>query len=328
MDKTARIFIAGHRGLAGSAILRCLKTQGYSNFALRTHAELDLTEQSAVRDFFWKERPEYVFVAAGKVGGIVANNSLPAEFAYVNLAIQTNVVHAAWQAGVKRLLFLGSSCIYPRDCPQPMKEEHLLAGPLEPTNRPYAVAKIAGIEQCWAYNRQYGTKYLAVQPTNLYGPGDHYDLQNSHVLPALIRKIHEAKASRAPEYVVWGTGRPLREFLYSEDMADASVFLMNLDEKKFSQLVQPDVCPLINIGYGEELSIAELAKTTAEVVGYEGRIRFDTTKPDGTPRKLLDSSRLLALGWRSKVGLREGISRAYADFRQRFAQPPLRAVSS
>jgi len=316
--KTSRIYVAGHSGLAGSAILRCLRAQGYSNLVLRTHPELDLTEQAAVRDFFDKERPQYVFLAAGKVGGIHANSAFPADFAYINLAIQANVVHSAWRSGVKRLLFLGSSCIYPRDCPQPMKEEYLLTGPLEPTNRPYAVAKIAGIEQCWSYNRQYGTSYLATQPTNSYGPGDSYDLDNSHVLPALIRKIHEAKASRAPEVVVWGTGRPLREFLFSDDMADASVFLLNLPDEKFSQLVRPAVCPLINMGYGEELSIAELAKVTSEVVGYTGEVRFDTAKPDGTPRKILDSSRLLALGWHPKVGLKEGIARTYADFQRRF----------
>ena len=319
MDKAARIYVAGHRGLAGSAILRCLKAQGYSNLILRTHAELDLGDQEPVRDFFEKERPDYVFLAAAKVGGILANETYPADFIHENLAIQANVIHAAWRSGVKRLLFLGSSCIYPRDCPQPMKEEYLLTGPLEPTNRPYAIAKIAGIEQCWSYNRQHKTRFLATMPTNLYGPVDSYDLQTSHVLPALIRKIHEAKAKRAPEFVVWGTGRPLREFLYSEDMGDACVFLMNLPEEKFARLVRPDACPLINMGYGEELSIAELAKIACGIVGYEGRIRFDTTKPDGTPRKLLDSSRLVALGWRPKVGLKEGIARACADFKQRFA---------
>ena len=318
MLKTSRIYVAGHSGLAGSAILRCLRAQGYSNLVLRTHPELDLTEQAAVRDFFDKERPQYVFLAAGKVGGIHANSAFPADFAYINLAIQANVVHSAWRSGVKRLLFLGSSCIYPRDCPKPIRQDYVMTGPLEPTNRPYAVAKIAGIEQCWSYNRQYGTSYLATQPTNSYGPGDSYDLDNSHVLPALIRKIHEAKASRAPEVVVWGTGRPLREFLFSDDMADASVFLLNLPDEKFSQLVQPEVCPLINMGYGEELSIAELAKVTSEVVGYTGEVRFDTAKPDGTPRKILDSSRLLALGWHPKVGLKEGIARTYADFQRRF----------
>jgi GDP-L-fucose synthase len=323
VHKTARIYVAGHRGLAGSAILRCLQAQGYSNLILRTHAELDLTEQDSVRTFFDREHPEYVFLAAAKAGGILANNSFPADFSYVNLAIQANVIHAAWRSSVKRLLFLGTSCIYPRDCPQPMKEEYLLTGPLEATNRPYAVAKIAGIEQCWSYNRQHGTQYLATMPTNLYGLGDSYDPETSHVLPALIRKIHEAKANRAPEIVVWGTGRPLREFLYSDDMGDACVFLMNLDDATFSRLVRPEVCPLINMGYGEELSIAELAKLISGVAGYTGRVRFDTAKPDGTPRKLLDSSRLLALGWRPKVGLEEGIARAYADFRQRFANRPV-----
>ena len=318
MHTSARIYVAGHSGLAGSAILRCLQARGYSNLVLRTHADLDLTEQGAVRDFFEKERPQYVFLAAGKVGGILANNSFPADFAYINLAIQANVVHSAWRTGVERLLFLGSSCIYPRDCPQPMKEEYLLSGPLEPTNRTYAVAKIAGIEQCWSYNRQHGTRYLATQPTNLYGPGDSYDLETSHVLPALIRRIYEAKVNRAPEFVVWGTGRPLREFLYSDDMADACVFLMNLDDAAFSRLVRPDVCPLINMGFGEELSIAELARVTSKVIGYTGQVRFDTAKPDGTPRKLLDSRRLLALGWRPKMGLKEGIARAYADFQRRF----------
>jgi GDP-L-fucose synthase len=320
VDKAARVYVAGHSGLAGSAILRCLKAQGHANLVLRTHAELDLTEQRAVRDFFEKERPDYVFLAAAKVGGIIANNSFPADFAHTNLAIQVNVLHAAWRSGVRRLLFLGSSCIYPRECPQPMKEEYLLTGPLEPTNRAYAIAKIAGVEQCWSYNRQHGTRYLAVMPTNLYGPGDVYDLNNSHVLPALIRRMHEAKEARTPEVVVWGTGKPLREFLYSEDMADACVFLMNLDDATFLQLVRPEVCPLINMGYGEDLSIAELAKLASEVVGYKGRLRFDTTKPDGTPRKLLDSRRLLALGWRPKVGLKEGIVRAYADFQRRFGR--------
>jgi GDP-L-fucose synthase len=319
VDRPERIYVAGHRGLAGSAILRCLKAQGFSNLILRTHAELDLADQRATRAFFEKERPEYVFLAAAKAGGILANSSLPADFVHINLAIQTNVIDAARTNGAKRLLFLGSSCIYPRDCPQPMKEEYLLTGPLEPTNRPYAIAKIAGIEQCWSYNRQHGTQFLAAMPTNLYGPGDGYDLHTSHVLPALIRKMHEAKQARAAEVLVWGTGRPLREFLYSDDMGDACVFLMNLPEEKFSQLVRPEACPLINMGYGEELSIAELAKIAAGIVGFQGRIRFDTAKPDGTPRKLLDSSRLLALGWRPKVGLKEGIARAYADFRARFA---------
>jgi len=315
----SRIYVAGHRGLAGSAIVRKLRVAGFRNLVLRSHEELDLTDQASVRRLFESERPEHVFLAAARVGGILANSSYPAEFIYSNLAIQTNVVHEAWRTGVKRLLFLGSSCIYPRDCPQPMKEEQLLTGPLEATNRAYAVAKIAGIEQCWSYNRQYGTSYLAAMPTNMYGPGDTYDLQNSHVLPALIRKVHEAKASGMSEYVVWGTGRPMREFLYSDDMADACVFLMSLDDAGFARLVDADERPLINVGYGEELPIGELAALVAEIVGFPGLIRFDIAKPDGMPRKLLDSSKLLALGWRPKIGLREGIARAYADFLEQFA---------
>lgn len=314
MDRESRIYVAGHRGLAGSAITRRLRSLGFNNLILRSHSELDLTDQQSVRKFFETEAPEYVFLAAAKVGGILANSTYPADFIYSNLSIQTNVIHEAWRARVDRLLFLGSSCIYPRDCAQPMKEEYLLAGPLEPTNRPYAVAKIAGIEQCWSYNRQYGTRYLAAMPTNLYGPGDSYDLNNSHVLPALIRKIHAAKAGGDAEYVVWGTGLPKREFLYSDDMANACVYLMNIDDSAFGRLVAPSECPMINVGYGRELSIAELAATAAEVIGYAGRIRFDATKPDGTPRKLLDSSRLFSLGWRPEVDLREGIARAYADF--------------
>lgn len=317
MKPDARIYVAGHRGLAGSAITRRLQALGYRNLIVRSHAELDLTEQVSVRQLFESERPEYVFLAAARVGGILANNSYPADFIYSNLVIQANVIHAAWRCGVKRLLFLGSSCIYPRDCAQPMKEESLLTGPLEQTNRAYAVAKIAGIEQCWSYNRQHDTRYLAAMPTNMYGPGDSYDLENSHVLPALIRKVHEAKAQGAAEFVVWGTGTPKREFLYSDDMADAVVFLMRLDEARYTHLVRADSRPLINVGYGEDLSIAALAGLVAQVVGYQGPIRFDTSKPDGTPRKLLDSNRLRSLGWRPRVGLREGIARAYADFRAR-----------
>lgn len=314
MKPDARIYVAGHRGLAGSAITRRLQALGYRNLILRSHAELDLIEQASVRQLFESERPEYVFLAAATVGGILANNTYPADFIYSNLAIQTNVIHEAWRCGVKRLLFLGSSCIYPRDCAQPMKEESLLTGPLEQTNRAYALAKIAGIEQCWSYNRQHDTRYLAAMPTNMYGPGDSYDLENSHVLPALIRKVHEAKGQGAAEFVVWGTGTPKREFLYSDDMADAVVFLMNLDEARYTHLVRADSCPLINVGYGEDLSIAALAGLVAEVVGYQGPIRFDTGKPDGTPRKLLDSNRLLSLGWRPRVGLREGVALAYADY--------------
>ncbi|MBY0579291.1 MAG: GDP-L-fucose synthase [Burkholderiales bacterium] len=320
MNKDARIYVAGHRGLVGSALVRALRGQGYENLALRTHAELDLMDQKAVEAFFQSEKPEYVFLAAARVGGIYANNSYPAEFILSNLGIQTSVIHASWKTGVKRLLFLGSSCIYPRECMQPMKEEYLLSGPLEMTNRPYAIAKIAGVEMCSAYNRQYGTRYLSVMPTNLYGPGDNYDLQNSHVLPALIRKFHEAKLRGDSEVVVWGTGTPKREFLYSEDMADACVYLMNLPEEKFSSLLAPSApltFPLINIGYGEDLSIAELAQLVKEVVGFEGKIIQDASKPDGTPRKLLDVSRLNAIGWSAKTGLRDGVTLAYNDFLSR-----------
>ncbi len=319
MDVRSRIYVAGHRGLVGSAILRCLKNGGYSNIVIRTHAELDLMDQRAVREFFEQERPEYVFLAAARVGGIQANNIYPADFIYQNLAIQTNVIHESWRSGVKRLLFLGSSCIYPRDCLQPIKEEYLLTGPLEATNRPYAIAKIAGIEMCWSYNRQHGTQYLAVMPTNLYGPGDNYDLGNSHVLPALIRKMHEAKMRGDKEVVVWGTGTPRREFLYSEDMADACLFLVNLPDSNFRSILDSSggkAPPLVNIGCGEDLTIAELARAVAEKIGYAGTIVFDSGKPDGTPRKLLDVSNLAALGWRAKVLLEEGIQRTYADWQR------------
>ena len=319
MERGARIYVAGHTGLAGSAILRALERAGHANFALRRHAELELTDGAAVRAFFEKEKPQYVFLAAAKVGGILANDTYPADFIDDNLGVELNVVREAWRARVKRLLFLGSSCIYPRDCPQPMKEEHLLTGPLEPTNRPYAVAKIAGIELCWAYNRQHGTKFLAAMPTNLYGPGDNYDPQNSHVLPALIRKIHEAKQRGAREVPIWGSGRPRREFLYSEDMAAACVHLMALPEERFAALTAPKQAPLVNVGAGSDVTIAELAALVAEVVGYRGRFAYDASKPDGTPRKLLDSSRILALGWRPAVSLREGIALAYQDFQRRAA---------
>jgi len=314
MGPDSRIYVAGHRGLAGSALLRALVGAGHRKLIVRTHAELDLTDQAAVARFFADERPQFVFLAAAKVGGILANATYPAEFIWQNLAIQTNVVHAAWRTGVKRLLFLGSSCIYPRDCPQPMREEHLLSGPLEPSNRPYAVAKIAGIEMCWSYNRQYGTRYLAAMPTNLYGPGDNYDLENSHVLPALLRKMHEAKQRGDAEVPVWGSGRPRREFLYSDDMASACVHLMNLPEPSFGQLLRSDAPPLVNIGCGEDLSILELAELVRETVGYRGRIALDASKPDGTPRKLLDVARLTALGWRPRISLREGCALAYADY--------------
>ncbi len=318
MNKSSKIYVAGHRGLAGSAIVRQLKQRGYENLVLRTHAELELAEQAAVRDFFQRERPDYVFLAAARVGGIVANNSYPAEFVHSNLAVQTNVLHESWKAGVKRLLFLGSSCIYPRDCPQPIKEEYLLTGPLEATNRPYAVAKIAGIEMCWSYNRQYGTRFLAAMPTNLYGPGDSYDLNNSHVLPALIRKMHEAKQRGDEEAVIWGTGTPKREFLYSEDMAEACVHLLELAPERFDELVSDTQPPLVNIGYGEDLSIAELARTVARVIGFGGKLRFDTSKPDGTPRKFLDSGKINALGWRPRTRFDEGIAAAYKDFLSRY----------
>ncbi len=319
MQHDSKIYVAGHRGLVGSALMRQLKTNGYRNFVTRTHAELNLTDQTAVRDFFAAEKPEYVFLAAARVGGIHANNTYPAEFIFSNLAIQTNVIHESWRNNVKRLLFLGSSCIYPRACPQPMKEEYLLTGPLEATNRPYAVAKIAGIEMCWAYNRQYGTHYLAAMPTNLYGPGDNYDLQNSHVLPALIRKMHEAKLRGDKEMVVWGTGTPRREFLYSNDMADACVYLMNLPDEKYGLLLTDNIAPLINIGCGEDQTIRELAELVKNIVGFGGELVFDTSKPDGTPRKLLEVSKIAQLGWRAKTELREGIRLAYMDYLQTVA---------
>jgi GDP-L-fucose synthase len=316
LERDARIYVAGHTGLAGSAILRALERAGHSNLVRRRHAELDLTDARAVAEFFGRERPEYVFLAAAKVGGILANDTYPADFIRENLAVQLNVIHEAWRAGVKRLLFLGSSCIFPRDCPQPIKEEYLLSGPLEPTNRAYALAKIAGVEMCWSYNRQHGARFLAVMPTNLYGQGDRYDLENAHVLPALIRKIHEAKQSGARQVTLWGSGRPRREFLLSDDMAEACVFLMQLREAEFGRLVAPAQAPLINIGAGKDLSIAELATLIAEVLGYRGEFVYDASKPDGTPRKLLDCSRIHALGWSARTPLGEGLKLAYADFVQ------------
>lgn len=320
MQRHSKIYVAGHRGLAGSALMRTLGAAGFTNLVTRSHAELDLTDQAAVRGFFAKERPEAVFLAAAKVGGIQANSTYPADFIQTNLAIQTSVLHEAWRAKVGRLLFLGSSCIYPRQCPQPMREEHLLSGPLEPTNRPYAVAKIAGIEMCAAYNRQHGTRFLAAMPTNLYGPGDSYDLENSHVAPALLRKMHEARQRGADEVVVWGTGRARREFLHSDDMAQACVLLMSLPDAQFNALLAEGDWPLINVGCGEDLSIAELARLVAEVVGFTGRLAFDAAKPDGTPLKRLDVSRLFALGWRPLVPLKQGLAEAYADFLARKAQ--------
>jgi len=321
MNHDCKIYVAGHRGLAGSAIVRNLRGKGYTDICIRSHAELDLTNQAATADFFAREKPSYVFLAAARVGGILANNTNPAEFIRDNLAIQSNVIHASYQSGVARLMFLGSSCIYPKLAPQPLREDYLLTGPLEPTNRPYALAKIAGIEMCWSYNRQYGTRYLAVMPTNLYGPGDNYDLDSSHVLAALIRKFHDAKIRGERQAVVWGTGRPRREFLYSEDMADACVYLMNLPDDSFGGLLGSDETvsgkfepPLVNIGVGEDVTIAELAEQTSRTVGFEGKIVFDTSKPDGTPRKLLDISRLHALGWRASTSLRSGLAKTYADF--------------
>ena len=318
MRPDSRIYVAGHGGLVGSAIMRCLQGAGYTSIITRTHAELELMDRFAVQTFFEQEKPEYVFLAAAKVGGILANDTYPAEFVHENLAIQDNVIHEAWRAKTKRLLFLGSSCIYPRDCPQPIKEQYLLTGPLESTNRAYAIAKIAGIEMCWSYNRQYGTRFLAAMPTNLYGPGDNYDLQNSHVLPALIRKMHEAKENCISEVVVWGTGKPRREFLYNEDMADACLFLMSLPDEAFSSLTTDlSSPPLINIGCGVDLTIRELAQLVAKMVGFNGALKFDSSRPDGTPRKLLDVGRLFSLGWRPTVDLEDGIEAAYLDFLQR-----------
>ena len=299
-----KIYVAGHLGMVGSAIVRRLRTAGYENLLLRTRASLDLTNQQAVTDFFFREKPEYVFLAAAKVGGVHANNTYRAEFLYQNLMIQTNVIHAAYQAGVERLLFLGSSCIYPRECPQPIREEYLLTSALEPTNEPYAIAKIAGIKLCENYNRQYGTQYASVMPTNLFGPNDNYDLNNSHVVPALIRKAHEAKERGDSELMVWGSGNPMREFLYVDDMADACVFLMEKDIRE----------GIFNIGTGTDVTIRELTETVMQVVGFQGDIVFDASKPDGTPRKLLNVDRMRDLGWVARTSLREGIALAYQDF--------------
>ena len=354
MSKSSRIYIAGHRGLVGSALMRCLISKGYEDILTRTHKELDLTDQQAVKEFFEKEKPEYVFLAAAKVGGILANNTYPAEFIYQNLAIQNNIIHYSWKSGIKRLLFLGSSCIYPRECPQPIREEYLLTGPLEPTNRPYAIAKISGIEMCWSYNRQYNTRYLAVMPTNLYGPGDNYDLQNSHVLPAVIRKLHLSKLAQqgdlkgiqndekkmgpipfvvkkslgltpdmkgldvtiSPQPVFWGTGSARREFLYSLDMADACVFLMNLPDYQMSSLISEHTPPLVNIGFGTDQTIRECVDFVKNIVGYNGDVKWDQDSPDGTPQKLLDSSLLNSMGWRPTIGIFDGLKATYRDFLQ------------
>ncbi len=308
LARNSRIYVAGHRGLVGSALWRELQRRGFTHLIGRTHAELDLLDAAAVEKFYAEERPEYVFVTAAKVGGIWANNQFPAQFLYENLQIQNHVIHGAWRAGVKKLLFLGSSCIYPKDAPQPLREEYLLSAPLEPTNEWYAVAKIAGIKMCQAYRRQYGCDFISAMPTNMYGPNDNYDLQSSHVLPALIRKFHEAKVSGTRAVTCWGTGKPLREFLFADDLARGCVFLMeNYSDEQF-----------INIGYGSDISIRDLAELIRRTVGFEGDIIWDTSKPDGTPRKLMDSSRLFALGWKPQVDLETGIRLAYEDFLKRF----------
>lgn len=308
MNKQSKIFIAGHRGLVGSALVRTLQSQGFTNIITRTHSELDLQNQAAVDEFFIKEKPEHVFLAAAKVGGIYANNTYPAEFAYSNMQIQCNIINSSFKNNVKKLLFLGSSCIYPKFAPQPMNESSLLTGPLEETNKAYALAKISGITMCQSYNRQYGTNYISVMPTNLFGPHDNYHPENSHVLPALIRRFHEAKVNKAPLVTIWGTGSALREFLYSDDLADACIYLMqNYDDGE-----------IVNIGSGEEVSIKHLAMMVKEAVGYNGEIKFDTSKPDGTPRKLLDCTKLHSLGWKHKISMKDGLALAYMDFTKRW----------
>jgi len=311
---SSSIYVAGHTGMVGATIIRCLQRAGFSNIITRSHAELDLLDQAAATLFFQEEQVDCVILAAARVGGILANSTYPADFIYQNLVMETNVIHSAWKAGVKNLIFLGSSCIYPRLAPQPMKEEYLLSGPLESTNEPYAIAKIAGIKMCEAYNRQYGTRYFAVMPTNLFGPGDHYDLNDSHVLPALIRKMDEARARGQDSVSVWGTGTPRREFLHCDDLADAIVFLLMVgSERVFSSFPEKDA-PLINIGCGKDISIRELAECVKNIIGFPGSITWDKSKPDGTPQKLLDVSRLYALGWRPKISLRKGIQTTYAEY--------------
>lgn len=306
MDKAAKIYVAGHRGLVGSAIVRKLEAEGYRNIIVRTSTELDLRDQQAVADFFCRESPEYVFLAAAKVGGIVANNSYPAEFIYDNLMIQTNIIHQAWLNKVNKLLFLGSTCIYPKLAPQPIKEEYLLSGPLEPTNEPYAIAKIAGIKMCQAYNQQYGTRFISAMPTNLYGPNDNFDLETSHVLPALMRKIHEAKTAVATTATIWGTGSPTREFIHVDDVADAALFLMENYERS----------EIVNIGSGEEVTIRNLALMLKSIVGFPGELLFDESKPDGTPRKLSDVSQIHSLGWKHEIELDEGLRQVYQWYQE------------
>lgn len=314
MKREPKIFVAGHNGMVGSAIIRHLRANGAKRIITRTRSELELTDQSAVRDFFQKEKPDQVYMAAAKVGGIHANNTYPAEFIYDNLMVEANVVHESWRAGVQKLLFLGSSCIYPRLAPQPMTEAALMGGGLEPTNEPYAVAKIAGIKLCESYNRQYGVDYRSVMPTNLYGPGDNYHPENSHVIPALIRRFHEAKVKGNSSVSIWGSGAPRREFLYVDDMAAASVHVMNLAKSELDKYVSP-MQSHVNVGYGDDMTIAEVARAVAKSVGFLGAIEFDASKPDGTPRKLMDSSKLIGMGWAPKVNLEDGLAMAYASFK-------------
>lgn len=322
MNSQPKVYVAGHRGMVGSAIVRKLQESGFHNLVTRTRSELDLTNQAAVQDFFVKEKPDQVYLAAAKVGGIYANNTYPADFIYSNIMVQANVIESAFRSGVKKLLSLGSSCIYPRNVSQPMREEALMTGTLEPTNEPYAVAKIAGIKLCESYNRQYGEShgvdYRSVMPTNLYGPGDNYHPENSHVIPGLIRRFHESKVENAHSIVIWGTGTPRREFLYVDDMAAASVYVMNLEKRIYDQNVQPMISH-INVGYGSDITIGELAALIAKVVGYKGKITFDPSKPDGTPQKLMDSARLNALGWKAQMDLEAGLNLAYKDFLENHA---------
>jgi GDP-L-fucose synthase len=313
-DQSAKIYVAGHRGLVGSAICRELTKQGYENIITRTHQELDLEDKQKTEEFICDIKPDVVFLAAAKVGGIHANNTYPVEFLMSNIAIQASIVKAAHKANIQRLIFLGSSCIYPKNCPQPIKEEYLLTSELEATNRPYALAKIAGIEMCWSYNRQFNTQYLAAMPTNLYGQNDNYDLENSHVLPALIRKIHEAKINNLPSVEIWGSGKPKREFLHADDLASALIYLINLDHDQFRELTNPDKAPLINVGTGSDLSIIDLAELIKDIVGFDGDFKLNTSKPDGTLRKVLNVEKINILGWSSKINLKEGIAQTYQDF--------------
>lgn len=313
-DQSTKIYVAGHRGLAGSAICRELAKQGYQNIITRTHQELDLEDQQKTEEFICDTKPDVVFLAAAKVGGIHANNTYPVDFLMSNLAIQSNVIKASHKANVQRLIFLGSSCIYPKNCPQPIKEEYLLTSELEPTNRPYALAKIAGIEMCWSYNRQFNTQYLAAMPTNLYGPNDNYDLENSHVLPALMRKIHEAKISNLPHVEIWGSGKPKREFLHADDLASALIYLINLNHDQFRELTKSDKAPLINIGTGSDQSIIDLADLIKDIAGFDGDFKLNSSKPDGTLRKVLNVEKINKLGWSSKINLKEGITQTYQDY--------------